>query len=142
MNKVSLLIIALVFLPFCSSKLVKKDEVVRISKDFEGIFQLKDKVDVGNFESLNKGAKVKLIFKAGGEFVSVAAYPYTQPREEAAGKIILQVFEGDFPNKKWSEDLFRARLSELVEEFKGKLETPVAAKGAKPADRPARPGKK
>lgn len=125
MNKVSFSLSLLALLSACSSKLVKKEEVVRISKDYENVYVLKDKIDVGNFESLNKGAKVRLYFKAGGEFITVAAYPYAQPREEASGKVILQVFEGDFPNKKFNEAVLRTRIGDLVEEYTGKLETPA-----------------
>ena len=59
----------------CGGKFVRKEEVHRISKDYEGVYVLKDKVDVGNFDTLNKGAKVKLYFKAAGDYVAVQAYP-------------------------------------------------------------------
>jgi len=108
----------------CSSRLVKKEEIQRISKDYEKVYTLKDRVEVGNFDSLGKGAKVRLYFKTTGEYVSVYAYPYSQLREEASGKNILQLFEGDFPNKKFSEEILRSRIANLVEEYKGKLDEP------------------
>ncbi len=106
----------------CGSRFVKKDEVVKISKDYEKVFVLKERIDIGNFESLNKGAKMRIYFKATGEYVSVYAYPYSQPREEAQGKCILQLFETDFPNKKFSEQVLRDRIAALLEEHKGKLD--------------------
>ncbi len=106
----------------CGSRFVKKEEVVKISKDYEKVFVLKERIDIGNFESLNKGAKMRIYFKATGEYVSVYAYPYSQPREEAQGKCILQLFEADFPNKKFSEQLLRDRIAALLEEHKGKLD--------------------
>jgi type II secretion system-associated lipoprotein len=106
----------------CGSRFVKKDEVVKFSKDYEKVFVLKERIDIGNFESLNKGAKMRIYFKATGEYVSVYAYPYSQPREEAQGKCILQLFETDFPNKKFSEQVLRDRIGLLLEEHKGKLD--------------------
>ena len=38
----------------CGSKLVRKEEVQRISKDYEGVYVVKERIDVGNFDSLNK----------------------------------------------------------------------------------------
>lgn len=113
----------------CGGKFVRKDEVQRISKDYEGVFVLKDRVDVGNFDTLNKGAKVKLYFKTAGDYVAVQAYPYSQPREEAVGKNILQLFEGDFPDKKFNEQFLRERLALVVEEYKGKLDAAPTQKG-------------
>lgn len=129
----SLLIVALV--AACGSKLVRKEEVQRISKDYEGIYVIKERIDVGNFDSLNKGARVRIFFKTAGDYVSVYAYPYSQPREEANGKNILQMFEGDFPDKKFNEELLRKKIADLVEEHKGKL---PAAEVVKPAGRRGR----
>ena len=126
---------ALVFFA-CGSRFIKKEEIQRISKDYEGVYVLRERVETGNFDSLNKGARVKIFFKAAGDYVSVYAYPYSQPREEAVGKNILQLFEGDFPDKKFSEELLRQRISDLVEEYKGKPDAPAkSAKGARPARR-------
>ena len=127
-----LILLGVALLTACGSKLVRKEEVQRISKDYEGIYVVKERIDVGNFDSLNKGARVKIFFKTAGDYVSVYAYPYSQPREEANGKNILQMFEGDFPDKKFSEELLRKRIADLVEEHTGKLPPPEAAK------RPAR----
>ncbi|HNJ66563.1 MAG TPA: type II secretion system-associated lipoprotein [Turneriella sp.] len=116
--------ILLMFLPllYCSSRFVKKEEIQRISKDYEKVYSLKERVEVGNFDSLNKGAKVKIYFKATGEYISIYAYPFSQVREEAVGKNILQLFDTDFPDKKFSEEVFRQKLSLLFEEYKGKLD--------------------
>jgi type II secretion system-associated lipoprotein len=120
----------------CGSRFVKKEEIQRISKDYEGVYVLRERIETGNFDSLNKGARVKIFFKAAGDYVSIYAYPYSQPREEAVGKNILQLFEGDFPDKKFSEALLRQRISELVEEYKGKPDAPdKPAKAAKPKGR-------
>jgi type II secretion system-associated lipoprotein len=124
-------ILAWVGFAACSSRLVKKEEIQRISKDYEKVYILKDRVEVGNFDSLGKGAKVRLYFKAAGEYVSVYAYPYSQLREEANGKNILQLFEGDFPDKKFSEEVFRTRIGNLVEEYKGKLDEPEKKRAKK-----------
>lgn len=124
------ILLALAFVAACGSKLVRKEEVQRISKDYEGIYVVKDRIDVGNFDSLNKGARVKIFFKTAGDYVSVYAYPYSQPREEANGKNILQMFEGDFPDKKFSEELLRKRIADLVEEHTGKLPPGEAANPA------------
>jgi len=113
----------------CGSKLVRKEEVQRISKEYEGVYAVKERIDVGNFDTLNKGARVRIFFKTAGDYVSVYAYPYSQPREEANGKNILQMFEGDFPNKKFSEELLKQRIAALVEEYKGKLDKPAPDKG-------------
>jgi type II secretion system-associated lipoprotein len=118
----------------CGSRFVKKEEIQRISKDYEGVYVLRQRVETGNFDSLNKGARVKIFFKAAGDYVSVYAYPYSQPREEAVGKNILQLFEGDFPDKKFNEALLRERLAELLEEYRGKSdasEKPAKAAKAK-----------
>jgi type II secretion system-associated lipoprotein len=116
----------------CGSRFVKKEEIQRISKDYEGVYVLRQRVETGNFDSLNKGARVKIFFKAAGDYVSVYAYPYSQPREEAVGKNILQLFEGDFPDKKFNEALLRERLAELLEEYRGKSDAPdKPAKAAK-----------
>jgi type II secretion system-associated lipoprotein len=116
----------------CGSRFVKKEEIQRISKDYEGVYVLRERVETGNFDSLNKGARVKIFFKAAGDYVSVYAYPYSQPREEAVGKNILQLFEGDFPDKKFNEALLRERLAELLEEYRGKSDAPdKPAKAAK-----------
>lgn len=118
----------------CGSRFVKKEEIQRISKDYEGVYVLRERVETGNFDSLNKGARVKIFFKAAGDYVSVYAYPYSQPREEAVGKNILQLFEGDFPDKKFNEALLRERLAELLEEYRGKSdasEKPAKAAKAK-----------
>ncbi len=113
----------------CGSKLVRKEEVQRISKDYEGVYVVKERIDVGNFDSLNKGARVKIFFKTAGDYVSVYAYPYSQPREEANGKNILQMFEGDFPGKKFSEELLRQRIAAIVDEYTGKLDKAPTDKG-------------
>lgn len=115
----------------CGSRFVKKEEIQRISKDYEGVYVLRQRVETGNFDSLNQGARVKIFFKATGEYVSVYAYPYSQPREEAVGKNILQLFEGDFPDKKFSEAVLRERIAALVEEYKGKPDQ-VEKTAAKP----------
>lgn len=117
------------FVLACGGKFVRKEQVQQISKDYEGVYVLKEKVDVGNFDTLNKGAKVKIYFKTSGDYVAVQAYPYSQPREEAVGKNILQLFEGDFPDKKFDEKIFRERIALVVEEYKGKLDSVSPAKG-------------
>ncbi|GAB4443483.1 MAG: hypothetical protein OHK0011_25760 [Turneriella sp.] len=120
----------------CGSRFVKKEDIQRISKDYEGVYVLRERVETGNFDFLNKGARVKIFFKAAGDYVSIYAYPYSQPREEAEGKNILQLFEGDFPDKKFSEAFLRQRLAELIEEYKGKPDAPgKAGRGAKPKGR-------
>jgi len=120
----------------CGSRFIKKEDIQRISKDYEGVYVLRERVETGNFDSLNKGARVKIFFKAAGDYVSVYAYPYSQPREEAVGKNILQLFEGDFPDRKFSEEFLRQRIGELVEEYKVKPDSPVKpAKAARPASR-------
>ena len=124
---VLLLLTALFAAAGCGSRFVKKDDVVKVSKDYEKIYVLKERIDIGNFESLNKGAKVRIYFKTTGEYVSVYAYPYSQPREEAQGKSILQLFETDFPNKKFNDQVLRDRIGALLEEYKGKLD--AGAKG-------------
>ncbi len=130
-----LILLGVALLTACGSKLVRKEEVQRISKDYEGIYVVKERIDVGNFDSLNKGARVKIFFKTAGDYVSVYAYPYSQPREEANGKNILQMFEGDFPEKKFSEELLRKRIADIVEEHTGKLPPAEAPKA------PARRGR-
>lgn len=117
----------------CGGKFIKKEDIQRISKDYEGVYVLRSNVETGNFESLSKGARVRLYFKAAGDYVAVYAYPHMQPREEAEGKNILQLFEGDFPDKKFSAEFLRQRLDELVEEYKGKSENPKPVKSAKKA---------
>lgn len=107
---------------YCSSRLVKKEEIQRISKDYEKVYSLKERVEIGNFDSLNKGAKVKIYFKTTGDYISIYAYPHSQAREEAVGKNVLQLFETDFPEKKFSETVFRSRLAGLFEEYTGKLD--------------------
>lgn len=114
----------------CGSKFIRKEDIQRISKDYEGVYLLRTNVETGNFESLSKGARVRLYFKAAGDYVAVYAYPYLQPREEAEGKNILQLFEGDFPDKKFSAEFLRRRLDELVEDYKDKGDIPKAAKKA------------
>lgn len=116
------LISVAVFSLYCGSRFVKKEEVHRISKDYEKVYVLKERIDIGNFDSLNKGAKIRVYFKTTGEYISVYAYPYSQPREEAQGKCILQIFESEFPDKKFKEELLRQRVDALIEEFKGKLD--------------------
>lgn len=112
----------------CGSRFIRKEEIQRISKDYEGVYVLRERVETGNFDSLNKGARVKIFFKAAGDYVSVYAYPSSQSREEAVGKNILQLFESDFPDKKFSEELLRQRIAGLVEEYKGKGDTPARRK--------------
>jgi type II secretion system-associated lipoprotein len=116
--------ILLVFLPllYCSSRFVKKEEVLRISKDYDKVYSLKERMEVGNFDSLNKGAKVKIYFKTAGDYISIYAYPHSQAREEAVGKNVLQLFDTDFPDKKFSEEVFRQKLAMSFEEYKGKLD--------------------
>lgn len=118
----------------CGSRLVKKEDIQRISKDYEKIYVIKDRVETGNFDSLGKGAKVRIYFKAAGEYISVYAYPHSQLREEASGKNILQLFETDFPDKKFKEEILRERIAALVEEYKGKGDEVEK----KPAKRPGR----
>jgi type II secretion system-associated lipoprotein len=114
----------LLFLPvlYCTSRLVKKEDIQRISKDYDKVYSLKERVEVGNFDSLNKGAKVKIYFKATGDYISIYAYPYSQPREEAVGKNVMQLFESDFPDKQFKEEVFKQKLATLFEEYKGKLD--------------------
>lgn len=128
----TLLLVVLLLTTACSSKLVRKEEIQRISKDFEGVYVIKERIDVGNFDNLNKGARVKVFFKTAGDYVSVYAYPYSQPREEAVGKNILQLFDTDFPDKKFSEEVLRQKIAQVVDEYKGKPDAPVKrpAKGA------------
>ncbi len=138
MRHTSLVLVASLALAIvaCGSRFIRKEEIQRISRDYEGVYVLRERVETGNFDSLNKGARVKLFFKAASDYVSVYAYPYTQPREEAVGKNILQMFESDFPDKKFSEELLRARIAELVEEYKGKSDVSgKSAKGAKATGR-------
>ncbi len=124
-RKIHTLLVALILLVMaCSSKLVRKEEIQRISKEYEGVYVIKDRVDVGNFDNLNKGARVKVFFKTAGDYVSVYAYPYSQPREEAVGKNILQLFDTDFPDKKFSEEVLKQRIAQVVEEYKGKPDAP------------------
>lgn len=121
-----------VLLGSCGSRFIRKEEIQRLSKDYEGVYVLRESVETGNFESLNKGARVRIFFKAAADYVSVYAYPHSQQREEAEGKNILQLFESDFPDKKFSEEILRQRLSELIEEYRGKSDASVKQpKGAK-----------
>ena len=153
------LFLLLVYLPFlgCSSRLIKKEEMQRISKDYEKIYVLKERVEIGNFDTLNKGAKLRIYFKAAGEYITVYAYPHSQPREEAVGKNIMQIFEGDFPDKKFREDIFRQKIATLLEEYTGKLDKlpkgnsfgddlskgkMPGADGAKPSSRGGRRGRR
>lgn len=108
----------------CGGKFVRTADVQKISQDYEGVYSLKKKIDTGNYESLNQGAKVKIYFKTAGEYVSVYAYPYSQSREEASGKNILQLFDTDFPDKKFSESLLREKLDAIIEKHHGRLDPP------------------
>lgn len=124
-------LLLLLLAPGCSSKFVKKESIQRISKEYEDVYVLRERVETGNFDSLNKGARVKIYFKAAGDYVSVYAYPYSQPREEASGKNILQLFEGDFPDKKFSEEILKKRIADLVEVYNGKADEPAKTRPAR-----------
>jgi len=112
----------------CSSRFVKKEEVQEFSKDYEKIYLLKKKIEVGNFETLNENAKVRIYFKTTGDYISVYAYPYSQNREEAVGKNILQLFDTDFPNKKFDPQVLKEKLAMLIEEDTGKPQNKAAKK--------------
>ncbi|MBV6492152.1 MAG: hypothetical protein LDLANPLL_00143 [Turneriella sp.] len=112
----------------CSSRFVKKEEVQKFSKDYEKIYLLKKKIEVGNFETLNENAKVRIYFKTTGDYISVYAYPYSQNREEAVGKNILQFFDTDFPNKKFDPQVLKEKLAMLIEEDTGKPQNKAAKK--------------
>lgn len=116
------IVIALIAGIGCGSRFVKKEEVVKFSKEYDKVYTLKERIEIGNFETLNKGAKMRIYFKTTGEYISIYAYPYSQPREEAQGKCILQVFETDFPDKKFKDQILRDRIAVLLEEYKGKLD--------------------
>jgi len=126
----------------CSGKFVRKEELQKIAADYTGVYSIKEKIDIGNRDSLNKGAKIKIYFKTSGEFVSVYAYPYSQSREEAVGKNILQLFQTDFPNKKFSDSVFRERLNELIEETTLSEKEKLAPPPPKPESSPKTKGKK
>jgi len=118
----SFVFLAVIALCACGSKFVRKDDIHRISKDYEGIYVLKQTVEIGNFDSLNKGAKIRIYFKATGDYISIYAYPYSQVREEAVGKNIMQIFESDFPDGQFSEEKFREKLGSMVEPYQGKID--------------------
>ncbi|HRP68173.1 MAG TPA: type II secretion system-associated lipoprotein [Turneriella sp.] len=100
----------------CSSRFVKKEDVQEFSKEYEKTYVLKKNIEVGNFETLNEGAKVRVYFKTAGDYIAVYAYPYSQKREEAVGKNILQVFDADFPDKKFNPQVIRDKLAPLIAE--------------------------
>lgn len=101
----------------CGSAFIRKSDVKDLSKNYEGEYSVRERIDVGNFENLNKGARVKIFFKTTGDYVTVYAYPYSQAREEAVGKNILQLFEQDFPDRKFSTKYIEERLALLIEPY-------------------------
>lgn len=101
----------------CGSAFIRKADVKDLSKNYEGEYSVRERIDVGNFENLNKGARVKIFFKSTGDYVTVYAYPYSQAREEAVGKNILQLFEQDFPERKFSAQYIEERLAILIEPY-------------------------
>ena len=80
----------------CGSRVIKKEEIQRISKHYEGVYLLRDRVETGNFDSLNKGARVKIFFKAAGALFWLTALPFSPPGEELAAENPPHLLEGYF----------------------------------------------
>lgn len=107
--------LALVF-EACSGRFVKREQLNELEQDYQGIYEIVADIDVGNndYEPLPVGSQVRLYFRSGGESVKVYAYPHTQRREEALGKNILYMFEGDFPEEEYDRKLFEEKLNTIV----------------------------
>ncbi|MES0488674.1 MAG: type II secretion system-associated lipoprotein [Leptospirales bacterium] len=119
-NKKIRLLAILPFLAFiaCSPKFVKQDQVSELEKKYTGVYILKKNVEVGINEILKKGTKVRLYIVSGRKLVKVYAYPAKDNRESTLGQNILLLFETQFPEKKFNQEIFIKKLNEIVKKAK------------------------
>lgn len=99
----------------CSGRFVKKEELMELEKKYSGVYVMKQKVDVGNNQSVAQGSRVRLYFRSDSDSIKVYAYPFNQSREMAIGKNILLLFEEDFPKETYDRAFLEEKLKELVE---------------------------
>ena len=119
-NKVIRILVIIPLLGFiaCSPRFVKEDQIKEIEKKYTGTYILKKDIEVGVNELLKTGTKVKLYIVSGRKLIKVYAYPVKEDRESTLGQNILLLFETDFPDRKFNQEVFDKKLNEIVRKAK------------------------
>ena len=102
----------------CSARFVKKEELGKLKKEFDGVYVLTKPVDIGNNKKAEQGIKVRLYFFSASDSIKVYAYPHTQPRESALGENVLLLFDSDFPKEAWDKNFFKKKLFSILKKIK------------------------
>lgn len=64
---------------------------------------------------LNKGERVRIIIVSGDEWIKVYAYRANEDLLKSMRFLILQMFNDDFPDKKFDREKFDQELGKIVE---------------------------
>jgi type II secretion system-associated lipoprotein len=102
----------------CTLNYIKDDELKSLDKEFEGVYVTVKEIDVGNNNKIPAGTMVRLYFNSTSTSVKVYAYDEKEVREKALGKLILYMFDTDFPDKIFLKELMVKKLFEIVKRVK------------------------
>jgi len=98
----------------CMKSFIKDSDLMQLEKRYEGVYILIKDTSIGNRRELKAGTKVRLYFTSGKGSVKVYAYSPDEDRETALGDNILYLFESDFPDNVFDDELFEMKLFEVV----------------------------
>lgn len=118
MKNFIIILASLLFVLSCSRDFIKEPEFSAINEKYSGVYIIKEKVDIGNEETMAAGSRVKIYIQTTDESVKVYAYNVKEDREQAVGKNILYLFKTDFPDKKFDAEFFDQELQKILKEAK------------------------
>ncbi len=97
----------------CSHHLVKKESLIVLNEYYsDKTYYLKDNIQIGNNETIQKGASVKIWIESTPSLLKVKCYPSTEEREYAIGKLIIYIVNEDYKSK----SMTREELDKIIAE--------------------------
>lgn len=104
----------LLFLSCSSTGMLKRAELERLQKKYDGVYAAASDIDIGNNQIIESGTRFRLFFDGNMKSVKVYAFPEDQPREQVLGSNILYIFKTDFPQGEYSGAYLEKELQNLI----------------------------
>ncbi len=104
---------AFIFFGYCSHRLIKKENLYEFNEYYKDkTYYLKDNVNVGNNETIKKGASVKIWIESTASLLKVKCYPSEEEREYSIGKLIIYLVNEEYKDK----TITKEALDKIIEE--------------------------
>ena len=106
-------IIGVLSISACST-FMKDEDIDRVTLKYqEGEYVLIDELKRDNV-SLPKNSAVKLLVETSSDWVKIYAYDSKEELLKSTRLILLYLFDTDFPNERFDQELFDSEMNKLV----------------------------